>query len=106
MIVVEAPPTRLCLGTSPVNTVPSFSYKHPVQLKPTYNYVLTRVLIQVMNINSLSKHARHTQRLSLVRHIFLRSLLHSILPTSWESVLQFVQYILVYSILGVLLHWC
>ncbi|VUZ45235.1 unnamed protein product [Hymenolepis diminuta] len=62
-------------GTSPAHTVPSFSSNLPVHLKHTYNYVLTRVLIQVTIIKSLSN--THTYRLSLVRHTFLRSLLSS-----------------------------
>ncbi|VUZ55293.1 unnamed protein product [Hymenolepis diminuta] len=43
-------------GTNPIHTVPSFSYNRPVQLNHTCNYVLTRVLIQMTNINSLSIH--------------------------------------------------
>ncbi|VUZ54419.1 unnamed protein product [Hymenolepis diminuta] len=78
MIGAEAPLTRLCLGTSPIHTTPSFSYNCPVQLRHTYNHVLTHVLIQ-------------GERLSPVRHIFPRSLLSSILSPLWESVLRFVQ---------------
>ncbi|KAM3178585.1 hypothetical protein ACTXT7_002288 [Hymenolepis weldensis] len=45
----------------------------------THNYVLMRALIQLTNINSLSIHTQHTQRSSLVRHIFFHSLFSSIL---------------------------
>ncbi|KAM3181239.1 hypothetical protein ACTXT7_014754 [Hymenolepis weldensis] len=61
MVVAEAPLTRRCLGTSPVHSVPSFSYNRPVQSKRAHNHVLTRILIQVMNINCLSIRARHTR---------------------------------------------
>ncbi|VUZ55480.1 unnamed protein product, partial [Hymenolepis diminuta] len=44
------------LLTSPVCTVPSFSYNRPDQLKHAYNYILMRVLIQVTIINSLPLH--------------------------------------------------
>ncbi|VUZ41813.1 unnamed protein product [Hymenolepis diminuta] len=59
MIAAEASLTRLCLWTSLVYPVPSFSYNRPVQLKHKYNNVLTRVLIQVSNINSSPIHT-HT----------------------------------------------
>ncbi|VUZ55529.1 unnamed protein product [Hymenolepis diminuta] len=75
MIIAEASLTRRCFGTSPVNTVSSLSYNRPVQSKHTYSYVLTHVLIQVMNKNSLSIHTYiYIYRLSLVRHILLPSL--------------------------------
>ncbi|KAM3180845.1 hypothetical protein ACTXT7_015516 [Hymenolepis weldensis] len=54
MMVAEAPLTLRYFRTSPVHTVPPFSYNRPVQLKHAHNHFLTRVLIQVMNINSLS----------------------------------------------------
>ncbi|VUZ54221.1 unnamed protein product [Hymenolepis diminuta] len=66
MIVTEAPLTQPCLRTSPIHTLPSLSYNRPVQIKHTYNYVLTRVLIQV-TIQYNTIHTRtHTERLSLV----------------------------------------
>ncbi|VUZ44808.1 unnamed protein product [Hymenolepis diminuta] len=95
MIVEEASLTRLCLGASPVHTVPSFSYNHPVLLNHTHKYVLTYILIQVTNINGLPLHAHDIQTLSRVRDIFLRFLLPSILSSPWESVLRCVQYILI-----------
>ncbi|VUZ50149.1 unnamed protein product [Hymenolepis diminuta] len=72
MIVAEAPLARRYFGTSPVHTIPSFSYNRPVQLKHTYNYVLMHVLIQVTNIKSLLINT-HAYRLMLVKHIFLPS---------------------------------
>ncbi|KAM3172393.1 hypothetical protein ACTXT7_014643 [Hymenolepis weldensis] len=54
MIVAEAPLTRRYFITNAVHTVSSFSYNRPVQLKHAHNHDLTRVLIQAMNINSLS----------------------------------------------------
>ncbi|KAM3176829.1 hypothetical protein ACTXT7_005741 [Hymenolepis weldensis] len=74
MIVAEAQLTQRCFEISSVHTFPSISYNPPVQLKHIYNYVFTRVLIQLTNINSLSLHTTHTHRLSLVGHIFLRYL--------------------------------
>ncbi|VUZ47881.1 unnamed protein product [Hymenolepis diminuta] len=56
VIVAEAALTQQCFGTSPVHTTPSFSYNRFAQLKHTYNYVHTRVLIQVTNVNNLSIH--------------------------------------------------
>ncbi|VUZ41367.1 unnamed protein product [Hymenolepis diminuta] len=91
MLVAEAPLTRLCLRTSPIHTVSSFSYNRPVQLKHTYNYVHTRVLIQVTNVNSLSIHTQ-THRLSDTSSFALS--FPSILSSPWESVLRFVQCIL------------
>ncbi|VUZ39043.1 unnamed protein product, partial [Hymenolepis diminuta] len=70
MIIAETPLIRLYLETCPVHTVPSFSYNRLVQLKHT----------------QLWHHAfqyTHTLsgRLSLIRHIFLRFLLSSILSS-------------------------
>ncbi|VUZ44436.1 unnamed protein product [Hymenolepis diminuta] len=63
------------LLTSPVCTVPSFSYNRPVQLKRTYNYVHMRVPIQVTIINSLPLHSHiHTETVAC-RHTFLRPIL-------------------------------
>ncbi|VUZ51127.1 unnamed protein product [Hymenolepis diminuta] len=45
MVVAEAQLTRRCFGSSPVHTIPSFSFNRPVQLKHTYNYVITCILI-------------------------------------------------------------
>ncbi|KAM3183954.1 hypothetical protein ACTXT7_009323 [Hymenolepis weldensis] len=56
MVVAEAQLIQRYFGTSPVHAIPSSSYNRPVQLKHTYNYVLTRALIQLTNINSLSTH--------------------------------------------------
>ncbi|VUZ41907.1 unnamed protein product [Hymenolepis diminuta] len=61
--------TRLILGTSPVHTVPSFSYNRPLQLEHTYNYVLTRLT----NISSLLIHT-NTHRETITCQINLRSL--------------------------------
>ncbi|KAM3175435.1 hypothetical protein ACTXT7_008543 [Hymenolepis weldensis] len=47
--------------TKAVYTVPSFSYNRPVQLKHAHNHDLTRVFIQVMNINILSNTHMKTQ---------------------------------------------
>ncbi|KAM3178901.1 hypothetical protein ACTXT7_001648 [Hymenolepis weldensis] len=61
MVVAEEPLTRRYFITNAVHTVPSISYKRPVQLKHAHNHVLTRVLIQAMNINSLSNtYTTHT----------------------------------------------
>ncbi|VUZ53594.1 unnamed protein product [Hymenolepis diminuta] len=68
MVVTEALLTWRCFGTSPVHTVPSFSYNRPVQLKHTYSYVLMRVLIQVMNINNLPINT-HTQTFTYQTHL-------------------------------------
>ncbi|VUZ55282.1 unnamed protein product, partial [Hymenolepis diminuta] len=60
------------LGTSPVNTIPSLSYNLPAQLKYTYNYVLTRVLIQVTNVIILSTYTerRHVSDTSSFASFF------------------------------------
>ncbi|VUZ41570.1 unnamed protein product [Hymenolepis diminuta] len=49
-----------------------FPFLQPsVQLKHTCNYVLTRVLIQLTNINILSMHTRHTQTATCPAHLSL-----------------------------------
>ncbi|VUZ42878.1 unnamed protein product [Hymenolepis diminuta] len=85
-------------GTADSAMLGSQSHSHPpflflqrsFQLNRTYSCVLTRVLILVTNINSLSIHTRRDCCLS---DVFLLSL-RPILPSSWESVLRFVQSIL------------
>ncbi|VUZ40220.1 unnamed protein product [Hymenolepis diminuta] len=73
MIVAEI--QLIILLTSPVCTVPSFSYNCPVQLKRTYKYVLMRALIQVTVINSPPLYTyKHTEAVTC-SHIFLRSIL-------------------------------
>ncbi|VUZ52476.1 unnamed protein product [Hymenolepis diminuta] len=74
------------LGTSPVHAVSSFSYNRPVKLKHTYNYVLTRVLIQVTIINSLPERDCRLSGTSSLASSF-----PSNLSSSWEVVLRFVQ---------------
>ncbi|VUZ53193.1 unnamed protein product [Hymenolepis diminuta] len=56
MIFTEAQLIQRCLGTSPVRTISSSSYNPSIQLKHTRNYVPTRALIQLTNINSLLIH--------------------------------------------------
>ncbi|KAM3180241.1 hypothetical protein ACTXT7_016673, partial [Hymenolepis weldensis] len=64
MIVAEAPLTRRYFITNAVHTVPSFSYNRPVQLKHATNHVLTRVLIQAMNVDYLlSRETSTTKRI-------------------------------------------
>ncbi|VUZ55055.1 unnamed protein product [Hymenolepis diminuta] len=71
MIAAEAQLTRRCFETSPVHNIPSFSYNRPVQLNYTYDYVLTRVLIQLTNRHSFSKHTQ--TNICIVRYrIFLK----------------------------------
>ncbi|VUZ46524.1 unnamed protein product [Hymenolepis diminuta] len=55
MIVAKTPLSWLLL-ISPVCTIPSFSYDHPVQLKHAYNYILMRVFTQLTIIDSLPPH--------------------------------------------------
>ncbi|VUZ47868.1 unnamed protein product [Hymenolepis diminuta] len=73
-------------------TIPSFSYNRPVHLKHTYNYVLTRVLIQVTNINSLSIHTHTYTDCRLSGTSFSAPFLDSSVPFQ-ISLLRFVKYI-------------
>ncbi|VUZ52430.1 unnamed protein product, partial [Hymenolepis diminuta] len=63
------------LLTSPVCTVPSFSYNRPDQLKHAYDYILMCVLTRSVGYNQPSLRHTHTKGPQLIQRIFHSSIL-------------------------------